>query len=188
MNCQFDVGLLLLEAGARDLPDSCGRTTLMKAAHYGHAPVVQWLLEAGAPTDLRGKQGGTTALLDAASFGHSRVVHLLLQAGARKDLCDGDGTTALMFAARGGHSEVLQVLLEAGARCPAGFSQRLQECLARGRSMLRADGQKDLHDDACKPMKLADCCSQLVCPADLQKHFQVLLNAARKHSARTRWG
>ena len=87
------VARLLLEAGAdKDLPDWTGGTALMRAAFWGHAPVVQLLLEAGAEADLRSR-GDSTALILAAEEDHALVVQLLLEAGARHDVRDPRGRT-----------------------------------------------------------------------------------------------
>eukprot|EP00439_Symbiodinium_sp_Y106_P070348 s2440_g12.t1 len=95
-----------------------GGFALLAAADFGHAPVVQLLLEAGAQKDLRDRRG-ITALMCAASCGHAPIVQLLLQAGADVDACGVAGDTALIFAARHGHAPIVQLLLQAGCQLNA---------------------------------------------------------------------
>ena len=92
------------------------------AASFGHAQIVQLLLDAGieAGMPLGSSFFGHDceewgALHFAAQDGHSEVAKLLLERGADKDLGDSDGLTALHLAASRGHAEVVKVLLEAGA-------------------------------------------------------------------------
>jgi len=82
--------------------------------HTSHGPVVAALLQAGARTDLRDKNG-LTALMLAAEKGHVSVAAALLSAGAGTDLQDNNGLTALMKAAMMGHASVVVELLRAGA-------------------------------------------------------------------------
>lgn len=90
------------------------------AAHCGHEEVCQVLLEAGAPTEIHGKNEETPLVL-AAAAGHARICRLLLEAGANHDVFVRLGNdknpslTALGHAIQKGHLETCRVLLEAGA-------------------------------------------------------------------------
>lgn len=92
-----EVGLLLLEAGARpDLRGLLGETALHWAATIGNALLVQRLLERGAPVDARDKKWNATPVGWAlhgwdekpppGNHGHHReVVAHLVRAGAAVD-------------------------------------------------------------------------------------------------------
>jgi ankyrin repeat protein len=83
------------------------------ASLYGHAPVVQALLAAGASPAA--DQGGQTALMLAAGQGHTAVVEALLAGGADVGAKDKDGLTALMAAASANRADTLRVLIARGA-------------------------------------------------------------------------
>lgn len=88
-----------------------GRTALHKAAYFGHAHVVQYLL-----TDCKvsvldvADADGDTALHDAAGFGHVKVVEALLAAGANTTLRNQTGRTAQEVAAANHKDAVVQLL------------------------------------------------------------------------------
>jgi ankyrin repeat protein len=74
------------------------------ACGYGHAGVVDFLLDRGIAVDaqLRGHGEGHTGLHVAAFHGHSNVVSVLLRRGARVDAIDKTwGTTPLEWALTG---------------------------------------------------------------------------------------
>ena len=80
----------------------------------GSLKVVKLLLEAGADTELCGRDG-STALHFAAQAGQSEVVQLLLKSGANTDVLDHQQSTPLLFAAEHGHLEVVRLLLKSRA-------------------------------------------------------------------------
>ena len=78
-----------------------GATALVLAAQFGHLPIVQVLLDAGAAVDAADDQGAT-ALLGATFGGHLSTVEALLNAGASPpahfslaDVARGEGHDAL---------------------------------------------------------------------------------------------
>ena len=102
---------LLAQHRQPDVRDSCDWTPLMKAALYGHTPVVARLLDAGASLDAVDK-GGYTAMMLAASNNHAAAVELLLQRGAMVDHQEStEGWTALIWAAKQGHAKSVESLL-----------------------------------------------------------------------------
>ncbi|WP_295405274.1 ankyrin repeat domain-containing protein [uncultured Thiocystis sp.] len=102
---------LLAKHRQPDVRDSCDWTPLMKAALYGHTPVVARLLDAGASVDAMDK-GGYTAMMLAASNNHADTVDLLLQRGAMVDHQEStEGWTALIWAAKQGHAKSVDTLL-----------------------------------------------------------------------------
>ncbi|MEW6280480.1 MAG: ankyrin repeat domain-containing protein [Candidatus Eremiobacterota bacterium] len=76
--------------------------------------MVQLLLDAGLPVDLRSDQGAT-ALMNAVQREDPERVTLLLKAGADPDAQDLRGFTSLHRAAEMGQTEVVRQLLQAGA-------------------------------------------------------------------------
>ena len=66
----------------------------------GHLPVVEWLLENGAPVDALSEAG--TPLLWAAGSGQQHVVKELLRAGANADALGTDGVSATLMASAAG--------------------------------------------------------------------------------------
>ncbi|MBK5964905.1 hypothetical protein CCR95_12630 [Thiocystis minor] len=102
---------LLAKHRQPDVRDSCDWTPLMKAALYGHTPVVARLLDAGASVDAMDK-GGYTAMMLAASNNHAEAVDLLLRRGAMVDHQEStEGWTALIWAAKQGHLKSVDTLL-----------------------------------------------------------------------------
>ena len=74
-----------------------GMTALMKAAFYGHEPVVRALLEHGAnPNLIRGDR--FTALALAAFFGHGETVKTLIEFGAKTEHVTRCGASARTWA------------------------------------------------------------------------------------------
>jgi ankyrin repeat protein len=116
-----------LEDGANpNVFNSNGQTALQYAAYYGHLPVVEALLTAGADIDIRTEEKGVGIGMTALSFiagsgytrGHEAIIQTLVAAGADIDAQTGQGTTPLMLAASSGVAgfpQAVKALLEAGA-------------------------------------------------------------------------
>ena len=74
-----------------------GMTALMKAAFFGHAPVVRALLERGADPNLV-RNDRFTALALAAFFGHAETVKTLIEFGAKTEAVTRCGASARTWA------------------------------------------------------------------------------------------
>mmetsp|Transcript_20377 Transcript_20377/g.29266 ORF Transcript_20377/g.29266 Transcript_20377/m.29266 type:complete len:410 (+) Transcript_20377:89-1318(+) len=77
---------------------SSGRTALHKAAYWGHAHVIQFLVETCHVDVNVQDNAGDTALHDAARFAHQDVVEALINANANLLLTNKDGRTPLDVA------------------------------------------------------------------------------------------
>lgn len=74
--------------------DSAGETPLHGAAAWGHAPMVELLLKAGAPVNLAAAATrGFTALHWAAGWGNLDTVKALLAGGADPRIVDAHGAS-----------------------------------------------------------------------------------------------
>lgn len=109
---QEEAARLLLERGADVAGVARNSMKLMplhSAAAARNLPLVQLLLEHGAPPNAP-QQHGWTALHAAAQNGDLEIAKLLIQRGAERNLRNDDGTTAADLARKHGHSEVLALL------------------------------------------------------------------------------
>ena len=89
-------------------------TEVAVASAGGHADVVRYLIESGAP--LKPIHANTTSALHLASqHGHIAVVILLLDAGADANARDENGYTPLIVAAAHNHTELVKALCLQGA-------------------------------------------------------------------------
>ena len=86
-----------------------GMTALMKAAFFGHEPVVRVLLEHGADPNLM-RNDSFTALALAAFFGYGEVVKTLIEFGARTEVVTRAGASARAWARARTYEEVAQCL------------------------------------------------------------------------------
>lgn len=97
-----------------------GWTPLHLAAHFGHSPVVAYLLSKGAAVDARSTNGLGNTPLHAATAGAQRTcVALLLQHGADVAATYQHGLTALHVAAANGDDASARLLLSSKARLDA---------------------------------------------------------------------
>ena len=86
-----------------------GMTALMKAAFFGHEPVVRVLLEHGADPNLM-RSDSFTALALAAFFGHVETVKTLIEFGARTEAVTRSGASARAWARARTYDEVARCL------------------------------------------------------------------------------
>lgn len=116
-------------------PDDDGTPPLIYAACFGHADVVELLLETGVPVDQK-DSANWTALMWATAGQHRDVVKVLMEHGASSELRSTKGMTAFDFAEP--HSDMDNYLHESGYKIgnagmgddfySTGFSQeRLEE-------------------------------------------------------------
>ncbi|KAJ6145635.1 hypothetical protein N7470_009530 [Penicillium chermesinum] len=106
--------------------DNFLRVGLMRSAERGNVPATEYLLHAGAKTDVASSR--LSPLLRAVERDHYQIVRLLLDAGASPDSTDKEGRTALMTAAWKNHADVLQLLIMRGANVNA-RDHRQRNCL-----------------------------------------------------------
>lgn len=86
-----------------------GMTALMKAAFFGHEPVVRVLLEHGADPNLV-RNDSFTALALAAFFGHVETVKTLIEFGARAEVVTRAGASARAWARARTYDEVARCI------------------------------------------------------------------------------
>lgn len=90
-------------------------TPLMLASHYGHAAVVEQLLQSGAAVDAKDRRFYKTALMRAAEAGREDIIKMLLENGASVNSEADNGVKPLSFAAWAGHYSATKLLLENGS-------------------------------------------------------------------------
>lgn len=96
--------------------DGQGRTPLIRAAFYGHAPIVARLARAGAKLDAATTEDKHSALLLAANEGHVDVIKALAAAKADVNIRAGaDAPTPLLAAIQNNQLGSVRALLAAGA-------------------------------------------------------------------------
>ncbi|XP_076812635.1 fibronectin type 3 and ankyrin repeat domains 1 protein-like [Clavelina lepadiformis] len=107
----------LREAGAQwTCCDKGGSTPLHWAIDGGNCELIQWMIDDGAPVDIKDKTSGWTPLLRCAAItGDPSVAEVLLSSGAEVDCTDIDGKTALMIASLNGYMAFVEKLVENGA-------------------------------------------------------------------------
>lgn len=91
-----------------------GRGALHAAARYGHAEVVQLLLQARAWQDQPGRYEATP-LLEAAESGTLKVAEILVDAKSDLNQMGLGRTTPLLAACERGHLGIARLLVERGA-------------------------------------------------------------------------
>jgi ankyrin repeat protein len=110
---------VLLDYGARlDDRGRYGLTALHYAVRGGKLPLIQLLLERGAPVNALDEDGLTPLLHLSKTRSKADpipVMELLLASGARVDARDEMQGTLLMYFARQGKTEAVQWLLAHGA-------------------------------------------------------------------------
>ncbi|GAA5885473.1 hypothetical protein JCM6882_009633 [Rhodosporidiobolus microsporus] len=115
------IARLLLERGAKVVPNPAGYWPQHLAAREGHAGVLSLLVSlGGADIDVPDKYSQATPLCHAASEGHEECVSVLLRAGADVHSLDEFKRSPIHYAAWQGHVECVNALIEAGATRPEG--------------------------------------------------------------------
>lgn len=99
-----------------EVTDYQGRTPLIRAAFYGHAPVVTRLAKAGAKLDAATTEDKHSALLLAANEGHVDVIKAFAAVKADMNVRAGaDAPTPLLAAILNNQLGSVRALLAAGA-------------------------------------------------------------------------
>eukprot|EP01060_Flectonema_neradi_P007401 TRINITY_DN1514_c0_g1_i1.p1 TRINITY_DN1514_c0_g1~~TRINITY_DN1514_c0_g1_i1.p1 ORF type:complete len:280 (+),score=68.19 TRINITY_DN1514_c0_g1_i1:71-841(+) len=108
---------LLADAGI-SLEVTCklffGTTPLMKACYYKRESSVKKLIELGADSEARDKDG-RTPLQIASQYSTRSVIKALVEAGTPVDTPNSEGCTPLWIASYYGNTEVVETLAELGA-------------------------------------------------------------------------
>lgn len=91
------------------------------AAHFGNQEVIDYLIQAGAPFDLTGREYSKRTLLHNACIGGSveftrTLLKKMKDAHVPIDTLDSDQKSALHHAAENGHEEIFHLLIDSGAK------------------------------------------------------------------------
>ena len=140
-----------------NVPQPDGMTALHWAAEAGDPDMARELLNAGARTDARTRNGAYTALHLAARTGSDVVIGLLLDAGADVDATTSTGqVTPLHLAAATGVAAAVRSLLDGGARVDARESAWGQTALIFAASRGRTDAVRALLEAGADPGMTTD--------------------------------
>lgn len=111
----IEVVRLLLQHGARSIPDTNGEYPIHFAAQEGHAEICRLLYQYEG-WDAQDKYNEWTPLFHAARHGREECVYVLLELGSRVNVVDETGKQALFYAAWYGHPRCVDLLLASAAR------------------------------------------------------------------------
>jgi ankyrin repeat protein len=105
----------LLEAGAdpNQSDQWMGATSGHKAAYWGHAEVMELLVNHGLSLDALGGYNGYSALMDAVSGNHYDAAKVLVDAGANTEIRGDDNFTALDIAKLNHNKDIEALLMNA---------------------------------------------------------------------------
>ncbi|KAI5124795.1 hypothetical protein M0805_005429 [Coniferiporia weirii] len=125
----IDVVKLLLQRGARSIPNTNGEYPIHIAAREGYADICR-LLHNYEGWDAPDRYNEWTPLFHAARNGHESCVRALLELGSRVGVTDETGKQAVFYAAWYGHPKCVGLLLEAASRSSVvggriGFTPRI---------------------------------------------------------------
>ncbi|KAG6866499.1 hypothetical protein C0991_003043 [Blastosporella zonata] len=143
-----DVVVLLLQYGARCLPNSNGEYPMHLAAREGHDEVCKLLVHLEG-WDTPDKYHEWTPLFHAARYGQDRCVQILLEAGGRVCATDELGHLAVHYAAWYGHNKSLSLLLDAARSKPSSTP-----ALAKFESPMSEAGQSESDIDLIPSLSL----------------------------------
>ena len=87
-----------------------GYTPVQYAANWGHADLVEWLIEKGADIHIRAEKGWTTLMAAAWHTGTPEAVAVLLEKGADIDAVDDENKTARMVAEEQRQAKVIELI------------------------------------------------------------------------------
>lgn len=117
LSCQhghIQVAILLLQHGAKSLPNTNGEYPIHLAARDGHADLCRLLVQQeGGYKDVPDKYNEWTPLFHAGRHGHDDCVDVLLMAGANPFAVDELGKTPVYHASWFGHVHCTNRLLQA---------------------------------------------------------------------------
>lgn len=148
-----DIALLLLERGARHLPNSNGQYPIHLAARAGHAEVCHLLAQRARETlDIQDKFNEWTPLFHAASEGRSSVVKILLEAGCDVRVTDELGRTPVFYAGWYGHVDCVVLLLGAPQQVAPGVTETSKP--NQQRSPIQYDNNIDMDADMIPSLSL----------------------------------
>lgn len=98
--------------------NSAGEGPLYMASHFGHLPIIEYLVEHGANIDQKENRNDWTALNLAVHGAHTNVVEYLLNAGADWNIPTKYGDTPLIIACHknknNSHLEIIKMILILG--------------------------------------------------------------------------
>ncbi|GBB88938.1 hypothetical protein RclHR1_15560002 [Rhizophagus clarus] len=143
--CQYghkDIALLLLDKGAKVVPDAEGITPLHLTARQGHHELLKVLTEHCTSLDTRDKYKGWTPIFYAASEGHIECVNVLIQAGCKVNITDEARHSPIYYAAWEGHIKCVDKLLQL-----AGGFVEATEPIMNEQTMIVENGQVDEQND-----------------------------------------
>jgi hypothetical protein len=110
-----DVELFFAAGFSPETKDKTGVPLLNLAARAGNLEIIQFLLKAGAPVNLRAEDRDTSALIDSVMGKFDDITTVLINAGADANIQSKDGQTALIVAVGADEEGTVEVLLKAGA-------------------------------------------------------------------------
>lgn len=110
----IEVVKLLIDHGAKSLPNTNGEYPIHIAAQKGHSEICRLLVNRDG-WDTPDKYNEWTPLFHAARHGHNTCVRVLLELGSRVAARDETGKQAVFYAAWYGHSTCVAMLLEAAS-------------------------------------------------------------------------
>ncbi|EAX97678.1 hypothetical protein TVAG_346800 [Trichomonas vaginalis G3] len=84
------------------------------AVYYGERPLIEYLLDNGANTELH-NDSQTNPLILAANQGYADIVKLLIERGANIEYFGESHRTPIFFAVANNHADIVNYLIEKGA-------------------------------------------------------------------------